>query len=285
MQAKNTCPAMAVIEEIKSGGFADESRGVKIRTYHNLIKGGSSATDQISNLDAPLTQEVVCDNIKFYIARRKLEIARFELSDRSLNCEMRAQKYHAMFGEIAGATRWDVYRAIIDREIGRVTVYQHLCNLLDIIGSIEGMIMQKVALIARKADQNTSISVTLPDLVLPPSVDLHSLYNPAILAKCVELLRGYVMNLNISSITLPRSGSPTIEKIAPIILPPPSPPADFWDTKMPAAPAKPTIDDLKSALAAEMAIAAIACTTEQYHITAVEKMNEIFAVIESIKWN
>jgi len=165
------CPVVKAIREIRGAGiYKDEFDDA------NLIKiGGNEAT------------EYICDSVKFFIMMRKMEFARYELTNAPL--------YNFVKKLPVCRNYWDMYIYIVNTELDNKYIYKQFVNLIDLIHSIEKYIIAKVERL-----QHSSINLSLPKLVFEPDIDEVILYRPDILGAEINKLIKYMGKMNINSI-------------------------------------------------------------------------------------
>jgi hypothetical protein len=201
-----------------------------------------------------------------------MELARFELARPS--AELARVRSGRMF-HTADKTYGDVYVRILDRVFRRY-IYDDFVQLVDLLGDLEGLIIQRVEVLAR---EGRPINVSLPDFFLLPDVDKAIIYDPNTLHKTINLIIDYVNALGIDAL-LP---DPHRVKIAP--LEQFAGKAPDMQTKLQLAPTDTSNDTLiwmKKRLTQELEVAEYVREIEGYHCAAISRVQEIRAVCSGL---
>lgn len=251
------CPVVTTIREIRGGGlYLDEE------SETNVIRLGGGET------------EFICDSVSFYIMSRKMELARFKLSNPTP--DLIAAKVNKMFGDIIGMDYTALYSHIIKKYVAKNGyLYNQFVQLIDLIGTMEELILAKVESAGRK---QIPINISIPDIFLSPNVDQLILYRPDILHHVVNQIIDYVNLLNVNSIlSTPRRT--TVSHVAPFSALVPSmatlvvcnPTYNFTD-----------IRNLDILLQHEMVVAEYVREVEKYHCMVINHMNLVYSICKDI---
>ncbi len=263
--ALDSCPIITTIHEIRGAGiYADdqeESTDRLIKVIRADTRGASSA-QQI---------EYVMADVSFYMMSRKLELARFEVSNPTLTaCKLKHKK---MFSSIIGLTNAELCTYIIDKALNKKYLYTQFTRLVDLIGDIEGLIIDQVDALGRDGRQ---INVSLPNITFLPHIDQLIIYNPTALEQTTNKIIDYINKLNVNSIL----AAPIVTKLRPV--PPfrPTVPLDSisqWaDDLAPTDTVSGYLLDMKKMMSREMLVATYVNEIEKYHCDVINHMTAIY---------
>ncbi len=127
----DTCPISSAIRTIRGGFYAGREEHDDMRV---VVIGGGSKTN---------ASTFVCDDVAYYITRRRLEFARYELSQRNGGTVPAPHVYTSMMlGEIAAAIINDLPMRLHDQ----------LVSICDIISRMEDLIQRRVLTNANSAN-------------------------------------------------------------------------------------------------------------------------------------
>ncbi len=166
----SSCPVRQCIDTIRSGGYDyDPSNDANMITY---VKLGSAESVQTA-----------CDNIQYLINQKKIAWARGELN-KPVADTRRVSKFNT-YGEL--------YMDLITNHLQRDILYSKFISIIELIARIDKYTVQSITNV-------NNISVTLPTLLLAPSVDKIIQYRPDILTDSINKIIVYFNQLNINSI-------------------------------------------------------------------------------------
>ena len=257
------CPVVAAISEIRRGGIwidADEDGGHDDDAFppRNRIVWGSS------NPRIEYADEVI-----FYIMARKLDLARFELSNPTLvRCKIKAK---SMFGQI-GVSREDIYIHIVNTAMKRRRIYVLMTHTVEIITALEQCIAAKIAAIAKKG---LHINVSLPGTI--PYVDASVMYKPESCTRTANMIIDYIQHLNVNSILR----EPVTINMTP---------CDSFDTMaltgdvpmITASTRDEYLSEMKRVLNEELLIAQYVASIELYHCDVISRLSQVYNACEKI---
>jgi hypothetical protein len=241
------CPVVVAIKEIRGGFYADESGfGDEF-----LVKlGGSDGIDR------------VCDNVSFYVMKRKLEFARFKLS--KPNQQQCVNKYHLMFDHVLKGD--STYRQLYDDLADKLFhyLYDQFIAMVDVIGEMEKFIAIYIQIAAIK---NMPLNLSLPDVIFLPDTDIAIMRSPKELAEVTNRVIKYMNGININAIikdpivtrleTVAEYEGPMIgdEVVSSV--------SEDWLIKM------------EETLKHEMNVADVLVSVEKYHCVIINRMNDV----------
>ena len=231
-----SCPVVKAINEIYGSGITEESQ--------NIIKVGS--------------YDVVADEMSFYIAQRKLSLARLEL--RKPSDDVIKKFYEANYAKFSAVTYKDVFMAIYP---ANVYLYNKFTTLVDILGTLEDT-LQSYVLSLRGA-----ITLSIPTLMLLPLIDRMIMYNHVALTQTVNKIVDYINRFSIH-----RDVAAIIAYIVPF--------DQSYDTTKLMPVGSPTIQSMRDMLDKELVVAVYARSFEKYQVDAYNHMDKIFAICEKI---
>ena len=261
MRPTKVCPVVEVIKEIRGGNpQVDEDSPPE-----NIIKLGGSE-DSV---------ELVCDNVSFYIMLRKMELARFKLSNPSVaECEVKAAQ---MFREYDGLDYTALYSRIIDKALKKRYLYNQFTQLVELVERLNQLILTRIMAASKKGE---SINISLADIYLLPHIDQLITYRPDILCTAVNQLIRYVNKLNINAIIR----SPMQVNIAGLSKCDAHVPA--MGTLMPHRPhgksAEQYLEYMTETLGHELVVAEYVREIEKYQCAAINKLNEVYDFCKKI---
>jgi len=255
------CPIVIAINEIRVGGYyKDEDSDV------NVIKIGGN--------DSPI--EFVCDEVGYYIMSRKMELARFELSNP--NHEATNLKYRLSFGWMIPSDYSQLYTRIIDRAIKKDYLYNQFVQLVNLIGEMEEFIITSVAAAGRAGKV---INVSLPDIILMPHIDQIIVYRPDVLMATINKIISYINRLNITSL-LGEPVQKNIEMVTPFTGIPPCMSTQVISKAVVFDSAEKYLKSMHELLAHEIIVADYVQKVENYQCGVINKMNSIYDVCKKI---
>ena len=234
-----SCPVVVAIGEIYGSGVSDESQ--------NVIKVGS--------------YDVIVDEMSFYIAQRKLSLARLEL--RKPSDDVITKFYHANYAKFAAVTYKDVFMAIYPPN---THLYNKFTALIDLLGCLEDTLQSYVLTLRH----GTAITLSLPSLMLLPLIDRLIMYNHNALTQTVNKIVDYINRFSIH-----RDVSESVPHILPFIM-------SLDMTKQMPAPTTHTIASMHAILDDELIVATYARALEKYQVDAYNHMDKIFVICEKI---
>lgn len=248
-QVAQECPVVKCIREIRGAGYArdEDDPAIVVRAYD----GGVEA------------DELIVDDISYYIMMRKMEVARFELGRPGANAI--AKKFRDMFGEFVGRDYSDVYARIMNSGGRGKLIAAQIRKLERLMDEIERLV------VARGIGANISlpsVSVTPEELAAAQydAESIHNVTNRMVIA---------ISKLNINSLL--RSPAPhcDIRRLAaPGIGDPPMGTVD--------SQGGPSIAEMQRILDIEETICNYAAKVERYQCEALNKMSEVYAHCKKI---
>jgi hypothetical protein len=252
---ENICPVVRTMRDIRTGGmYVDDAEDARDR----IIRVGSGET----------AVEYVMNDTAYYMMTRQIEFARFELTRPSAEaCKM---KFKKMFSDLVGMTEDTLRMHIIDKALTRKYIHEQFMRLVDLIGRIEELIMEKVNELA--ARPSITLNVSLPDIVFLPRIDQFIIYNPEAAEHTVNKIIDYVNKININSI-LPEPVNTKIEYV-PAMKAPPLTVGEL--IQKPTGDAAEMLRDMKKTLERECAVAKYVDQVEQYHCKVINHMTQIY---------
>ena len=162
-----SCPVVKTIGEIYGSGMVQED------DPSSVIKVGG--------------YEVIVDEMSFYIARRKLALARFELSKPS---DAAIEKfYKAEFEQFARADAMTIFKYIFP---ANSHLYNKFTSLIDILGTIEDTLLTYIS-------SRNKLNLSLPTLTLPATIDRWILFEPYALEHAVNTIVDYINAFSVDA--------------------------------------------------------------------------------------
>lgn len=172
-----TCPIVKAINNIYAGGFEQDAEGVYV--------GGV---------------ERVLDNVIYWITKRSMEVARFELGNPT------PADIKAKFDELYPVeyTRLDLYNRIY-KCIDAVTVQTQFYNVYDTVGELESLLVYYTEIMVQRG---VAPNISIGSVELPPWVGEIIAHQHDALTKCANKLISYVNAIHIDG--LPRVNIPLV---------------------------------------------------------------------------
>ena len=239
-----TCPVRKAISEIRGGGFAfDDDNSALVA----VVGGGC---------------EVVVDEVSFVISRKRLELARLELSQPSLEV---CQKKYASSN--AGRPAVEVYKKLAEEVFCKT--HDQLIEVVDILGELEECIS---GIVAHAAKCKQPINISLPVLALPITSAREVTHNLHALYETVNEICRYVSRINLNSLVDIRV--PRLEALGQ----PPNIAPNFDPAQISSGSAEDVpgyISLLRRILDDELRILEYLRKAEPYHCEALKKLGEV----------
>jgi len=241
------CPVVVAIKEIRGGFYADESGF----SDEFLVKlGGSDG------------EERVCDNVSFYVMKRKLEFARFKLSKPDQQqCE---HKYHSMFDHVLynDNTYRQLYNDLADKLFHYL--YDQFIAMVDVIGEMEKFIAISIQIAAIK---NTPLNLSLPDVIFLPDTDIAIMRSPKELAEVTNRVIKYMNGININAIIK----DPIVTRLETV--------TEYEGPMISDEVINSTSEDwlikMEETLKHEMNVTNVLVSVEKYHCVIINRMNDV----------
>ncbi len=244
------CPVVSAIEEIRGGGWEDDCMGDT-----NVVKiGGIEGSIYVS------------DDVQYYMMTKKMEIARFELSQPGLvECRI---KYHVILN------RSRTVSGVINRTLPS-HLYRQFVELVDIIGSMEDVILLRIKTLNRTGRY---CNLSIPDIILLPNIDQIIIYRPDILCQTMNKIIDYVNKINVSAL-LKTPIVAQISKVSALEIEPPII-ANFTETIF--STADEYIAEIKKINTEEMKVCEYVKNIEKYHVEVINHMNQVYDYCQKI---
>lgn len=228
------CPITNAIKTIRGGYFASRTENDDTR----VVIVGSGET-------------YVCDDVSFYMSKRRMTFARYEVS-------MKNNTQCAQPHTFAGKTYHDVARAIIG-EIKHYLLYDQIVAVCDLISRIEDLIQRKLYTINKP---NITLCNLCRDVL---DIDPRSLFNASAAYDVVNMLHQHVSGTDINVLL----SSPCITKLDPV-------------PEFPSSIDMHTIISAESHLDQEMKVAEYLHAVEGYHCELIKSLNQIHSLCDEI---
>ena len=233
----DSCPITSAIRVIRGGNACDEHDDSRVVTI-----GGS---------------EYVCDDVSYYMSRRRLEFARYEVAMRTIALDTPSGTSMPTPISYIGKTYREVASAIIDA-VAHHRLYDQIAAICDVISRMEDLIQRRV-LVSGATD------VTLCCLCESFSdIDPRLLFNPVNACEITNALIDHVSGTDINVML----SSPC--EIRPQRVPEFTGTPPDWNSIIP------------DHLHAEMIVAEHLRDVESYHCVCLEKLGIIHAMCDEI---
>lgn len=245
------CPVVAAINEIQGAGLLDEE---------------DSRIVNIVGADEP----IIHDEMSFYITKRKLDFARFELS--KPNADECRIKYDKMFRDIAGRNYEQVYIYLLLQLDSRY-IAEQFAKIFDIIIYTGQLIAQKIII---HPTANISIGA---EPYIPQNI-YSIIMRPTALTICINQICRYISSLNIASII-----GPDIDQNIPQLAPFKKSfdlNRSIINTDMTDKSADQCLDIIRDMLSQELEIARYVRDIELYQCDALNHLYRAYAICEKI---
>lgn len=157
----------------------------------NIVKIGGSTPylENIINDDSTIANEVVCDEAKFYICRRKAEINQIKKkAETKISRFIENNMYHS-------TTYGLMLEDILDKTLNKDLVFAQLVKVIDLIGEVEQKILQTLKI------NQTIENASLPEFNVPNGIEKRIFVNPDLLCELVNNMIKYYNRLSFDSFT------------------------------------------------------------------------------------
>lgn len=247
------CPVVKAIREIKGAGLT-KSSAESVIILHKI--GGNGAEDE----------KHVCNEVAFYIVKKKIEFARFELSRPTIEqCHTMIESFPKLIA--------DAYFEIIDSTLKDRHMYTQFISVINFLGKVEEAVAEKVL---QCRVEKKALNISVPDINFA-NIDESIIYDPDILTKVTNDIVKFANKMNINSILDEKIATKKIDPLPPFQSA--RGPIDMREQiiqlRNNPQDSKEILQDMSRAIDKIISVAEYVREIEKYHILAIKKINEV----------